>query len=476
MRSLAATLFLCAIIYPAPAHGSWVSRTTGIHVGRHGVRFSEPGALKAVKKPAKKIIKEIARTEKRVEKEINRTDENLHRHAKSIGKAIEASARKTRDFADTNKEAIALTATVAVAGWAACADGCTFVSSLFLAGASGTTAILAEAKASDDTSDGNSTSGTAKNEEEQGDSTGTAQTQVCTPDKDTKKTNVAISRAFTELPPEVRIEVRLPISNSAPSTRTNLPTLPSATGNSTMTRSLRPDAERADVPTVMQPDERSPSRTESTGTNEWLSAVQPRVHRAGQTGATCAAHNIAFIDKSLVVPTEGIPTHGVAVMSRELNFPGGKIASHSWIQVVDDSGSVFIVGGMPGKDQSLEIRTGDFEYIPQRDERLDSYAGYENVRVLHIPPPPGVSPHEWNIHVILSAHKVQEEYSGKLGYRPLGGDRGQTSGNCHVVTRMVLNQAYEGLASQLNNFNPPGLNAAIDKPTVRECKTLISVP
>jgi len=162
--------------------------------------------------------------------------------------------------------------------------------------------------------------------------------------------------------------------------------------------------------------------------------------------------------------------NGVMLITRELNFTiAEKFGAHSVLQVVEN-GKVHIFSGNPDFSSSMispklaihSVSVNPGSSLPPRGEVPDSYQGYGKVEIVKIQPPDGMSQSDWNRTVIDSGLAVQQEYSRKLDYALFGGDDGQTSGNCHTVSRMILERASSSSVDQVKSFKPklmtPGLH------------------
>ena len=181
---------------------------------------------------------------------------------------------------------------------------------------------------------------------------------------------------------------------------------------------------------------------------------------------------LASTDIILHIPDPNNPgdlsNNGVMVVTRELDAIGGKIGAHSFIQVVEN-GTVFIMGGFKNSSTGkLDIRGAEIgvgEFLPEkgnaRSGGVDSYIGYEQIGLVKINPPLGTNQATWNKMIIDAGKEVQAKYNSKLDYKLFGGDDGKTSGNCHTITRMILDTAKEGTADLLNKFDPKGISSGL---------------
>ena len=96
------------------------------------------------------------------------------------------------------------------------------------------------------------------------------------------------------------------------------------------------------------------------GTIEWgsLFADDDHTNHMSQSKKEPSSEIILYIPQNR---TNNQPNTGVIVISRKLNFPDGKIGSHTWIQVVEN-GTMFIVGGWKNSTTGMmEIKAADIK-------------------------------------------------------------------------------------------------------------------
>jgi len=132
--------------------------------------------------------------------------------------------------------------------------------------------------------------------------------------------------------------------------------------------------------------------------------------------------------------------------------------AHSWVVVVNKDGKVTFSGtNEPGlKLGVIKNRESDYNRI-------------NGVTPVEIAAPKGMTEEQWDDAVIKSGD-WQTQKSLKRNYDLLGGDRGYTSGNCHVVTTQIIEGAGGEIPADIEK-RVPGLIPGMNDP-----KTPISKP
>ena len=141
----------------------------------------------------------------------------------------------------------------------------------------------------------------------------------------------------------------------------------------------------------------------------------------------------------------------VLFRTRDLNFPLGGVGAHSWTEIINSSGRTTYTG-TEEKDKRLGVkRNHPPDYNPSESNPITAS--------WVVPPPPGMTQAEWDEAVKESAER-ERKLDEKRGYGLFGGDGGNESGNCHSVTRRII----EGAGGNLpEGYNPPGLNPSLRK-------------
>jgi hypothetical protein len=136
----------------------------------------------------------------------------------------------------------------------------------------------------------------------------------------------------------------------------------------------------------------------------------------------------------------------VAVATRPII---GGAGNHSFTEVADSSGVTRYSGtNERGRHRDLGVRR---DYPPDVNARINS-------RIV-IPPPPGMTQTEWDAAVRSSGDAAMQMHMTR-DYSWHGGDDGLTSGNCHVVTRGIIENAGGEIPAA---YNPPGANPGLHR-------------
>lgn len=140
----------------------------------------------------------------------------------------------------------------------------------------------------------------------------------------------------------------------------------------------------------------------------------------------------------------------VYVCTRYLDFRSraAELGAHSFTQVIDKNENETTYTGM--KDSP----TGRLDIIKNfgADHSATRHFGLTSRK--RIPPPQGMSQNDWDNAVKESAERERKKRL-RREYKLLGGDSGETSGNCHTVTREII----EGAGGEVPpDYDPPGFN------------------
>jgi len=127
------------------------------------------------------------------------------------------------------------------------------------------------------------------------------------------------------------------------------------------------------------------------------------------------------------------------------------IGNHSWVKVVTEDQTKTTFSGTNKGTLGVE-----------KNYKSDYNAIVSSRQV--IPPPEGLTKKQWDQKVLREGEK-QMEKNGKREYRPFGGDDGKTSGNCHTVTREIIEGAGGTIPKQ---YDPPGANPGLIKEKKKE--------
>jgi RHS repeat-associated protein len=122
------------------------------------------------------------------------------------------------------------------------------------------------------------------------------------------------------------------------------------------------------------------------------------------------------------------------------------IANHSWVKVVTEDGIKTTFSGTNKGTLGVEKN-----YKPDYNAFTSSKQP--------IPPPQGMTQKEWDQKVLKEGEK-QLGKDGKRDYKPLGGDGGDKSGNCHTVAREIIDGAGGSIPK---TYDPPGANPGLFK-------------
>jgi uncharacterized protein RhaS with RHS repeats len=127
----------------------------------------------------------------------------------------------------------------------------------------------------------------------------------------------------------------------------------------------------------------------------------------------------------------------------------GGAGNHSFIDVTDSSGVTLYSGtNEPGNQNDLGVRKN---YLPDVNAKVNS-------RVI-VPPPPHMTQAQWDAAVRSSGEAALKKHMTRA-YDAFGGDRGKTSGNCHVVTKEIIGGAGGSIPA---GYNPPGANPGLHR-------------
>jgi hypothetical protein len=148
----------------------------------------------------------------------------------------------------------------------------------------------------------------------------------------------------------------------------------------------------------------------------------------------------------------------VVIRSRPVqNTLGG--GAHTWVEVR----TLLVVPTKFGTGLTLTVHTS-FSGLQAEDGTLAIVQDYGPdihattiTSTTVVPTPDGMSQTEWDLAVIDSGHRALSR-SGTRDYALMGGDGGNRSGNCHVVTDEILEGAGGDVPS---HCNPPGLNPGL---------------
>jgi RHS repeat-associated protein len=149
----------------------------------------------------------------------------------------------------------------------------------------------------------------------------------------------------------------------------------------------------------------------------------------------CSNNPVNFIDPDGLVVT--IATRAILA----------GIAVHSFVDVTDSSGVTLYSGtNEPGNKNDLGVRKN---YLPDVNAKINS-------RVL-VPPPPNMTQAQWDAAVRSSGETTLKRHL-KRNYAALGGDGGKTSGNCHVVTKEIVEGAGGSIPA---GYEPPAAHPGL---------------
>ncbi len=152
----------------------------------------------------------------------------------------------------------------------------------------------------------------------------------------------------------------------------------------------------------------------------------------------------------------------VFVKSRPVN--GYFIAAHTYIEV--DRGNGDNIVRFEGFDSGGKLAVKTYSFSKTLAELEQKELNQKFTSSIEIKPPDGMSQKEWDNRVIKSGEYFVNHISSKRDYKLFGGDNGMTSGNCHSVSRGIIDHADRSTAKQLDSYDPPYLDGyAINKET-----------
>lgn len=191
-------------------------------------------------------------------------------------------------------------------------------------------------------------------------------------------------------------------------------------------------------------------------------------HQERQSKIEPSSEVIVYIPQN---STSAQSENGVIAISRKLNFPDGTTGSHVWIQIVEN-GKIFIAGGWKNsKTGMMNIKAAEIKSESNLSERssvdsnestdIDNYMGHEELTYIKIDPPEGLSQQNWNKKLKKVALEYQIKNDQKLKYTLNSDDNGKTSGNCHTVTKYILESVQPDLSKVLESFNAKNANPGL---------------
>ena len=143
--------------------------------------------------------------------------------------------------------------------------------------------------------------------------------------------------------------------------------------------------------------------------------------------------------------------YGLKVEVKSRDVLGG-LGAHTWVEVTDSKGDRCTFSGTD-ENGKLGVKKNipkDFSPTPKNPVTSSQ----------EIKPPAGMTQDQWDEAVKKSGEKQCASIDEKRDYKLLGGDRGVDSGNCHCVTRQII-QGAGGKVPQ--SYDPPGANPGLHK-------------
>jgi RHS repeat-associated protein len=138
----------------------------------------------------------------------------------------------------------------------------------------------------------------------------------------------------------------------------------------------------------------------------------------------------------------------VFICSRDVKGTGGA-GAHTWVEVIDSNGKKTTFSGIDDSGKLGVRKNYPADCKPTKKNPETSRC--------KIPPPPGMNQGQWDDAIKKSGENEMKK-DRQRKYKLFGGDGGKQSGNCHCVSRQII----QGAGGQIPpNYDPPGANPGI---------------